>query len=87
MNKRSKVQIVHIKTIDHAASAGGTYEVASPVPIDVIGILYKETNEAYYLSHMVFDRNLLDEDNVTTAVVKTPGIRKRVLGYFSVGSA
>lgn len=79
LKKYAAYPIVHIQGLDHSASHGGEYEAASPIPMDAVGFLYKETKEAYYVVPMVFGYDLSDGQNVSIAIVKHPGIKIRKL--------
>jgi hypothetical protein len=76
--------IVHIQSLDHCTSSMNNSE---PMPIDIVGILYKETSTHYQLRHWIFSDDMDDEDNVTSAIVKTRLTTKKIIGYWAVKEA
>lgn len=73
-----KYQFVVIRGKDHSVQTEGQAVI---LPVEWIGILYKETPEEYRLVHMLFCGSMKNRNNVTTAIVKHPGMKKTILGY------
>lgn len=82
MKRVRKLPVVCITAIDHMMNTPTKLGEATG-EFQAFGLLHKETDTAWYLSTMVFEKDLSDENNEGFKIVKTPGAKKKVLGYVS----
>ncbi len=80
--KKNKLPVVCISALDHFSEKPCNHSQLDPT-FDVVGLLYKETKEAWYLATMVFEKNLADENNEGFVFIKTLGAKIKVIGYVS----
>lgn len=80
MKKRKKLPVVKIEAADHFI--GSLHEVSGDrVWFDAVGVLVDETPSEWLLATMIFDKNVLDENNEGIRVIKTPGSKMKIIGY------
>lgn len=80
LKHHKKLPVVLITAADHYMASPHQQDNNLPV-FSVVGILFKETKTTLHLATWVMGNNLSDEENEGFLIIKTPGYRKKVIGY------
>lgn len=87
MSKKSKIYhkrlpIVVITSYDHCMDVPGNLD-EEKMQFNVVGVLFAETNYAWYLATWILGNNLLDDNNEGFLILKTPRSKIKIVGYLN----
>lgn len=71
--------IVLIEAVDHCMDTPRNLR-EDLMKFEVVGVLFAETKDAWYLCSWLFSRDINDGNNEGFMIVKTPGAKLTVLG-------
>lgn len=72
-----KCKLVHLTFWDHASHNG---EEIEPIECELVGWLYKESDIAYYIACWICDKEIININTDSYAILKSTVIKKKVLG-------
>jgi hypothetical protein len=75
-----KLPIVVITAVDHCMDKPSALS-EELMEFKAIGVLFAETDNAWYLANWIFGDNLADDNNEGFLIIKTPGAKLKVVGY------